>query len=176
MTTNATAPAKVAWACKWFEIVAKQPPSFAEPHYSIRTKDYVAVVTVDTEGHLLLVRQLRPAVDGVTLEFPCGHVEPGETPEAAARKELLEETGHVAEQFELLASLSPDTGRLGNRMWVFFAADAHPAPGRNFKGEAGVDWLRFEGGARDLLAQEDFCSALNWAALLAAVHGGRLRF
>ncbi|MBI5684108.1 MAG: NUDIX hydrolase [Verrucomicrobia bacterium] len=176
MTTNATAPDEVAWACEWFEIVAKRPPSFAKPHYSIRTKDYVAVVTVDSEGRLLLVRQLRPAVDGVTLEFPCGHVEPGETPEDAARKELLEETGHVAERFELLANLSPDTGRLGNRMWVFFAGNACPAPGRTIEGEAGVDWLRFEGGARDLLAQKDFCSALNWAALLAAVRRGRLRF
>ena len=53
----------------------------------------------------------------MTLELPAGHVEQDETPEESARKELLEETGHVAEKFELLASLSPSTSRFTNRMW-----------------------------------------------------------
>ncbi|MBI3850095.1 MAG: NUDIX hydrolase [Verrucomicrobia bacterium] len=156
--------------------MAKRPPSFAEPHYSIRTKDYVVVVALDMEGRFLLVRQLRPAVDGHTLEIPGGHVEPEETPEDAARKELLEETGHVADQFELLANLSPDTGRLGNRIWCFFAGDARPVRASQPWGEAGVDCIRFEGGVRALLAEKEFCSALHWGALLAAVRGGRLQF
>src|SRR5580704_5986975 len=104
-------PEEVVFSTKWFELVAKHPPSYTEPHYSIRALDYVGIVAQDTQGNLLLVRQLRPAVGGMTLEIPCGHVEVGETPETAARKELLEETGYVADTFELLANLSPDTGR-----------------------------------------------------------------
>jgi 8-oxo-dGTP pyrophosphatase MutT (NUDIX family) len=174
MMTNVDPPEEVVWACQWFEIVAKRPPLFTEPHYSIRTKDYVSVVAVDTQGCLLLVRQLRPAVNGLTLEIPSGHVEPGETPEEAARKELLEETGHIADKFELLAKLSPDTGRLGNHMWCFFAGNARLATASTFRVEAGIDCLRFEGRLRDLLGEKNFCSALNWAALLAAVRSGRL--
>jgi 8-oxo-dGTP pyrophosphatase MutT (NUDIX family) len=174
--THDALPVEVVWACKWFEIVAKRPPSFAEPHYSIHTQDYVAVVALDSQKRFLLVRQLRPAVDGSTLEIPGGHVEPDETPEEAARKELLEETGHVADQFELLANLSPDTGRLGNRIWCFFAGDARLANASQSWGEAGVDCVRFEGGLSALLAEKEFCSALHWGALMAAVSRGRLQF
>jgi len=174
--TNGTPPVEVVWASKWFEIVAKRPPAFAEPHYSIRTKDYVAIVAVDARNRFLLVRQLRPAVDGHTLELPCGHVEPGETPAEAARKELLEETGHVADEFEFLANLSPDTGRLGNRMWCFFAGQARPSPDPAHRVEAGIDFQLFDGGLKALLAEREFFAALNWAALLAAANKGRIKF
>jgi ADP-ribose pyrophosphatase len=168
-------PAEVVWSSKWFQLIAKQPPSFAEPHYSIRAHDYVGVVAVDTQGRFLLVRQLRPAVDGPTLEIPSGHVEPGETPEEAARKELLEETGHVADHFELLANLSPDTGRYTNRMWCFFAGDARPSPDPAHQVEAGIEFMIHPGPVRALLAERDFSSALNYAALFTAVLAGKIK-
>src|SRR5262249_18088057 len=87
----------VVYTTPWFDLVAKSIDAGDLPHYSIATKDYVSIVALTAEGHLLLVRQYRPAVEQVTLELPCGHVEPGETPEEAARKELLEETGYVAD-------------------------------------------------------------------------------
>src|SRR5437763_11391084 len=103
---------RVVYSTPWFDLVAKSLAGHDQPHYSIRTTDYVSVVAVTRQRRLLLVRQYRPAVEGMTLELPSGHVEPGETPEEAARKELLEETGHVADRFELLGEFSPDTGRL----------------------------------------------------------------
>lgn len=159
---------------KWFQVVARHPPAFSEPHYSIRTRDYVAVVAVNPKGELLLVRQFRPAVWSPTLELPSGHVEPAQTPEEAARAELLEETGHEAERFELLGDFSPDTGRLGNRMWCFFAGDAAPTRNPEHQPEAGIDFVLHQGSLRNLLRQEGFCSALNCAALFAAVLHGKL--
>jgi ADP-ribose pyrophosphatase len=168
------APEEVVFSTKWFELVAKQPPSFAEPHYSIRARDYVSVVALDERGRLLLVRQLRPAVGGVTLEVPSGHIDPGETPEESARKELLEETGYVTDTMEFLTHLSPDTGRYSNRMWVFFARNARPSSDPAHRVEAGIDFVLYPGAIRDLVAEKDFDSALNYAALLAAVLKGRL--
>jgi 8-oxo-dGTP pyrophosphatase MutT (NUDIX family) len=165
---------QVVWSTRWFQLVAKHPPSFAEPHYSIRANDYVGIVALDRDGNFLLVRQLRPAVDGMTLEIPCGHVESGETPEEAARKELLEETGYVADKVEFLANFSPDTGRYGNRMWCFFTDSARPSPDPAHHVEAGIDFVLYKGGLRGLVAEKDFCSALNHAALFAAVVAGRL--
>ena len=160
---------------KWFQIVARHPPAFSEPHYSIRTRDYVGIVAVNPEGELLLVRQFRPAVWATTLELPSGHVEPGQTPEEAARTELLEETGHEAERFELLGDFSPDTGRLGNRMWCFFAGHALPTRNPAHQPEAGIDFVLYRGSLRDLLKEEGFYSALNCAALFAAVLHGKLK-
>ena len=87
----------------------------------------VVIVAVNPRGHLLLVRQFRPAVDAFTLELPAGHIEPGETPEAAARKELWEETGHEAETLELLTKVSPSTARFTNHLWCFFAPNVKPS-------------------------------------------------
>lgn len=165
---------QVVFATPWFELVAKHPAGYNQPHYSIRTQDYVMVVAVTAEGRLLLVRQFRPAVGVATLEFPSGHVEPGETPEQAARKELLEETGHVSPEFELLGELAPDTGRLGNRLWCFFAADAVPGADDGYRPEPGVEPVPFDGSSLELLAEPDFFSALNYAALLLAIARGRL--
>ncbi len=160
---------------KWFQVVARRPPSFSEPHYSLRTRDYVAVVAVNSSGELLLVRQFRPAVWETTLELPCGHVDHGQTPESAARTELLEETGHEAARFELLGDFSPDTGRLGNRMWCFFARNAQPTRDPAYRPEAGIEFVRFKGTLAGLLREEGFYSALNCAALFAAVLRGKLK-
>jgi 8-oxo-dGTP pyrophosphatase MutT (NUDIX family) len=159
----------------WFQIVARHPASLRDPHYSVRTRDYVSVVALNPAGELLLVRQFRPALWADTLELPSGHVEPGQTPELAARAELLEETGHEAEGFELLGDFSPDTGRLGNRMWCFFAGHAQPTRDPAYQPEVGIDVISYRGCLRDLLREKDFCSALNGAALLAAVSQGKLQ-
>src|SRR3954447_4362458 len=95
---------KVVFDTKWFQIVARQFPGSKDPHYLINSTDFVDVVAVTEAGKLLLVRQFRPAAGRETLELPSGHVEAGETPEDAVRKELLEETGYVADTFELLAT------------------------------------------------------------------------
>ena len=127
---------QVVFATPWFEVVAKHPPGYDQPHYSICTQDYVMVVAVTTEGRFLLVRQFRPAVGVATLEFPSGHVERGETPAQAARKELLEETGHVAPELELLGELAPDTGR-----WATASGVSMPAMRRRARIKATVPSL-----------------------------------
>jgi 8-oxo-dGTP pyrophosphatase MutT (NUDIX family) len=160
---------------KWFQLVARHPPAYTEPHYSIQTLDYVHIVALTPKQELLLVRQFRPAIWQMTLELPCGHVEKGQTPEKAARAELLEETGYEAEHFELLAEISPDVGRLGNRMWCFFASNAVPTREINHQGEAGVDFVLYRGSLHDLVREKGFRSALNHAALFAAMIQGKLK-
>lgn len=166
---------RVVFSTPWFEIVARHPAGDGDPHYALRTNDYVGVVAVTGDGRLVLVRQYRPAVGRTTLELPSGHVDDGDTPEDAARKELLEETGHVADRWEFLGDLSPDTGRLANRMWCYFAAGARPTADPGYAPEPGVEPVLFEGGPSELLAEPDFDSALNSAALLLAVARGLLR-
>lgn len=157
----------------WFDLVEKFTGEGTAPHYSINTSDYVSVFAVTSEGGFPLVRQFRPAVEQETLELPSGHVDQGETPEQAARKELLEETGFTAKELIHVGTLSPDTGRLCNRMWCFFAPNVNRAPGAAFEAESGVEPLVYEKNLRNLLlAEPAFCSALNRAAILMAVAGG----
>jgi 8-oxo-dGTP pyrophosphatase MutT (NUDIX family) len=160
---------------KWFELVARRAPDYSDPHYSIQTLDYVQVVAVNPDGHLLLVRQFRPAVWETTLELPSGHVEQDQTPEEAARAELFEETGHTAEEWLPLGKCASDTGRLGNRLWCFFASNARPISRPAAQREAGIDFVLYEGTIRELVQEKNFSNGLNRAAILAAVMAGKLK-
>src|SRR5215471_1542287 len=85
----------------WFELIGKRIGDTAALHYSISTQDYVGILAVTKDGMFPLVRQFRPAIEQITLELPSGHVDEGETPEQAAARELLEETGFVAKNLVL---------------------------------------------------------------------------
>lgn len=116
----------IAFTTPWFDIVAKQVDGDPSPHYTLQAPDYVTIVATDPEGRLLMVKQYRPVVEAFTLELPSGHVDPGETPEASMRRELIEETGHEADAVESLGALLPDSGRLGNRLHCFAASSVRP--------------------------------------------------
>jgi 8-oxo-dGTP pyrophosphatase MutT (NUDIX family) len=54
----------------------------------------LVVPVLRPSGRLVLIRQYRPPVDAYVIEFPAGLVDPGETPEQAAVREVFEETGY----------------------------------------------------------------------------------
>jgi ADP-ribose pyrophosphatase len=110
----------------WFTVIAQSLPD-GKPYYMLELPDYVSIVATTADQQLLLVRQYRPVVERYTIELPSGHVDPGESPEEAARRELLEETGYVAGPMHFLGALVPDVGRLANRMWCYFARDVVPS-------------------------------------------------
>lgn len=135
---------KTVFSTPWFSLVARYTGAAGgEPHYSIRANDYVSVLAWTEAGRFILVRQFRPAVQATTLELPAGHVDPGETPESAALRELEEETGYRAASAEVIARLKPDTGRLGNHMWCVLASGlerVHPT------GEPGIEVVECDHG------------------------------
>jgi 8-oxo-dGTP pyrophosphatase MutT (NUDIX family) len=159
---------------KWFDVVARHTDGSNDPHYLINCSDFVVITALNAQGELLLVRQLRPAIKGLSLELPSGHVDPGEMPEAAARRELLEETGYVAGEMELLMKMSPGIGRFTNQMWCYFVPEARPVEDSSFKPEAGVELVCYGGRIRSILEAEGFCSSLCCAALLAAILKGKI--
>lgn len=73
------------------------------------------------DGRVLLVRQYRHAVGRHLWELVAGRIEPGESPRAAARRELAEETGYAAQRFRKLLDLFPTPGFVSERMIVYAA-------------------------------------------------------
>jgi ADP-ribose pyrophosphatase len=81
----------------------------------------VAIVAVDDEGYLTLVRQLREATRERLLELPAGTAEPGEEPLETARRELQEECGLTGGEWRRLAAFWTTPGFCRERMHLFAA-------------------------------------------------------
>ena len=89
----------------------------------------VAIVGVTTDGHVLLLRQHHHPIDKTLLGLPAGTLEPGESAEACARRELVEETGYRAGRLRRLASFYTSPGYSSERMTIFRADDCLPTRG-----------------------------------------------
>ena len=93
----------------------------------IKHNGAAAVVPVDDEGRLIMVRQYRNALDRYTLEIPAGGLKTPEEPtrEAAAR-ELQEETGYTAGQIELLLTIRTTVAFCNEKIDIYLARDLTP--------------------------------------------------
>lgn len=90
----------------------------------IITPDFVNIAAVTREGQYLCFRQTKYSVRGTSLAPAGGYVEPGEEPLAAAKRELLEETGYTADLWENLGSFAVDGSRGNGIAHLFLARDA----------------------------------------------------
>jgi ADP-ribose pyrophosphatase len=88
-----------------------------------------AVVAVDAQGEVTLLRQYRHAVGGFIWEIPAGTLAAGEAPDACARRELREETGLTAAAWTALGSIVTTPGFCDERIHLFLArelSNGHP--------------------------------------------------
>jgi 8-oxo-dGTP pyrophosphatase MutT (NUDIX family) len=126
----------------------------------------VAVVALDDEGRVLLVRQWRHPAGRALLEIPAGTLDRDpvtgatEDPDVAARRELEEETGCRAGGWELLADFWTAPGFATERMFLYLATGLVPAG----EGRLGPD----EDEALELVR-------LPWREAVAAVDRGEIR-
>lgn len=89
-----------------------------------------AVVPFISEDEVLLIRQYRHAAGGMILEVPAGKLDPGESPEACAVRELAEETGRRASRVESLGWIWTTPGFTDEKIHLFAAFDLETVPRR----------------------------------------------
>ena len=83
----------------------------------------VAVVALDAEQNVLMVRQYRIAADQILLEIPAGTLNPGEDPEVCAVRELQEETGYRPGQIEKIGGIFVAPGYTTEFIHLYLASD-----------------------------------------------------
>ena len=86
----------------------------------------MVLLPFDTEGNVVLIEEWRQAVGRVNRGLPAGNLESGEDPEAAAHRELAEETGHEAGGLTHLTSVEPANGFADALFHYYVAHDCEP--------------------------------------------------
>lgn len=126
---NAPDDSRVAYDGRLFDVVVEQWDG--REREIVEHPGATAIVAIDREGCVTLVRQLREAVRKDLLELPAGTLEEGEEPLATAQRELAEEAGLHGGRWRELAAFYTTPGFCRERMHVFLAedverGDAHP--------------------------------------------------
>jgi ADP-ribose pyrophosphatase len=96
-----------------------------DDYHQIQLPDFVVIVAKDRSGKVLIERQYRHGIGQVTLVLPGGMKEAGEDPLVAAQRELLEETGYVAENWRNLGSYVANANYRCGEATLFLAENAH---------------------------------------------------
>jgi ADP-ribose pyrophosphatase len=133
-----------------------------------------AVVPVDRDGNVILVRQYRHATGSWLLEIPAGKLDhPGEAPEDCALREVEEETGYRAGNLASLGWIWTTPGFTDEKIWLFLASDLIPTRASLQPDEVlTVEKLPLAEAVRQAAAGE-IVDGKSVCALLRASYGNR---
>lgn len=153
-----------------------------EPYYTYSRRNYVIIVPSDEEGNYLLVRQFRQGIRKVTVEFPAGGIERKDGKEyggeddlntedalAAARRELLEETGYTSDEFVHLLTIPANATIADNYAHLFLAKNCRKVAGQSLD---EMEFLNVEKYTADeiekMIDNGEFLQAMHVTAWLMA--------
>lgn len=111
-----------------------QPPDDGgdSDFFIIDTSDWVNIIAKTDDDQLILVRQYRFGIDEISLEIPGGVVDPADkNPLAAAKRELMEETGYVSHDWRLLGKVSTNPAIFTNYCYMYLAENCIPKYDQN---------------------------------------------
>jgi ADP-ribose pyrophosphatase len=86
-----------------------------------------AIIPMFNDSHILLLKQYRHALRQYIWEIPAGTLDPEEGVIDCAKRELIEETGYSAEQWQKLGEITPVPGYSDERIHIYLATDLQPA-------------------------------------------------
>jgi 8-oxo-dGTP pyrophosphatase MutT (NUDIX family) len=99
--------------------------------FIMESSPWVNIIPLTPKDEVVMVQQYRHGIRSVTLEIPGGLVEPDDSPEEAARRELLEETGYREESMISLSAVHPNPAIQNNICHTFLARNVYPTGTQN---------------------------------------------
>lgn len=110
-----------AWATLRHDCCEMPDGRIKDPYFVLEYPNWCNAVAITDEGKIIMVRQYRHAAKIVSLELPGGVIEKGEQPEEGIKRELLEETGYLFDDFELLCVIYGNPATADNHTYCYLA-------------------------------------------------------
>ena len=129
--------------------------------------DYVNIVPVTEDGKFVCFQQTKYSVKGLSLAPVGGYIEPGESPLAAAQRELFEETGYQAPEWVYLGDYPVDGNRGVGTAYFFLARDARRVSAPNADDLEEQELFIISRAAMELAVSSNEFKLLPWVAIVA---------
>lgn len=157
------------WVCLYSDKV-KMPDGriFNTYHKLHYPHESVSVVIVNEKDEILMIQSKRYVTSRLEWEIPAGRIEKNETPEAAAKRECLEETGCTIKDLTFLCCQNPSNGMSDLKLHVFGARVDTEAAEVDFNEVHTKKWIRKETVIEMLRNNETQCG-VSMLALLYAI-------
>jgi 8-oxo-dGTP pyrophosphatase MutT (NUDIX family) len=122
---------KGPWATLRTDTCEMPDGRIVDQYYVLEYPNWVNAVAITEENKVLMVRQYRHAAGIVSLEIPGGVIDGDEAPEAAMRRELLEETGYRFDDIELIATVYANPSTANNHTYCYLAKNGKKVQEQN---------------------------------------------
>lgn len=158
------------WATLRVDTCEMPNGNIIKPYYVLEYPDWVNVVAITENNEVIIIKQYRHAAGEVIIEVPGGCIDPGESPEEAVRRELLEETGYAFDNFELLSALYANPATANNKTHCFLATGGKKVQEQALDGgeEIIVELVSIE-RLKELLMTNQFGQALHSSGIFYAL-------
>ena len=141
-----------------------------EVFYVLEYSNWVIAVAITEDDKVLMVHQYRHAAEIVSLEIPGGVIDPGEEPQQAMRRELLEETGYQFDDFELLSVVYANPSTANNHTYCYLARGGKKVQEQHLDEQEDIVVEEFTlAEIKDLLLNNKIAQSLHCTGLFYAL-------
>jgi ADP-ribose pyrophosphatase len=144
--------------------------------YQLQMRDYALIIAKTPDDKVIMTRQYKHGIRQISLMFPGGAIEQGESPLEAARRELLEETGYAVDSMEFLGSFVQDANHYLCQGHFFLGSGARAVTAPQINDEEEVEIVPL--GREEILAalqKGEVASVAVMSGLLLALNPSILR-
>ncbi|WP_207429688.1 NUDIX hydrolase [Pedobacter sp. SYSU D00535] len=161
---------KEKWATLRVDACKMPNGTVIDDYYVLEYPDWVNAVALTEDNQVVLIRQYRHAAGEVFLEVPGGCVDPGEAPEVAVRRELLEETGYEFDSLELVSTIYANPSTSYNKTWCYLAKGGKKVAEQSLDGAEEIEVLTVSlAELKKLLLGNKFGQALHISSIFYAL-------
>lgn len=112
---------RAPWATLRYDRCEMPDGRIVPDYYVLEYPNWVNVAAITEDNRVLMLKQYRHAAGIISTEIPGGVIDAGEQPLEAARRELLEETGYLFDDIELMATVYPNPATANNVTYLYLA-------------------------------------------------------